>query len=274
MNKFDFGQFIKNVRETRKLDLEFCSSNLKIHKKFLDAIENNNYKIFDNYFQAQGFVQNYLEFLEIKVADYIPRWRKEYYEEFDFGEESTRVYYKPKKKRIYNFSLSLNKLVYIGLGLIVTLFLGYVFYSYQALLNSPTLEITNPKSNVVVEADLVDVFGKTDQDAILKINNEKLTIQTDGNFATSLKLSEGINNFKFSSINPFGKETVKVLTVIYRPRRIEIYNPPVENSSTITSSSSRPEVKVTTSPASAPTQKVSTSPASKVLTNPKNSIGN
>lgn len=274
MNKFDFGQFIKNVRETRKLDIEFCSSNLKIHKKFLEAIENNDYKIFDNYFQAQGFVQNYLEFLEIKVSDYIPRWRKEYYEEFDFAEESTRTYYKPKKKRVYNFSLSLNKLIYIGLGLVVTIFLGYIFYSYQALLNSPTLEITNPKSNDVVEADLIDVYGKTDQDAILKINNEKLTIQTDGNFATSLKLSEGINNFKFSSINPFGKETVKILTIIYRPRKIEIYNPPVENSSSIITSTPKSEVKISTAPSSAPVQKINTTATSTVTTNPKNSLGN
>ena len=128
MNKFDIGQYIKNIRESRKLDIEFCSSNLKIHKKFLEAIENNEYKIFDNYFQAQGFVQNYMEFLEIKVSDYIPRWRKEYYEEFDFDEQSTRMYYKPKKRRIYNFSLSLNMLIYIIIGLIVTGFLSYIFF--------------------------------------------------------------------------------------------------------------------------------------------------
>jgi hypothetical protein len=126
----------------------------------------------------------------------------------------------------------------------------------------------------VVEADLIDVYGKTDQDAILKINNEKLTIQTDGNFATSLKLSEGINNFKFSSINPFGKETVKILTIIYRPRKIEIYNPPVENSSSIITSTPKSEVKISTAPSSAPVQKINTTATSTVTTNPKNSLGN
>ena len=68
MNKFDFGQFIKNVRETRKLDLEFCSSNLKIHKKFLDAIEKNNqngggaYIVQDNnafYIRTEGLAKNF-----------------------------------------------------------------------------------------------------------------------------------------------------------------------------------------------------------------------
>ncbi len=274
MNKFDIGQYIKNIRESLKLDIEFCSSNLKIHKKYLEAIENNEYKIFDNYFQAQGFVQNYMEFLDIKVPDYIPRWRKEYYEEFDFDEQSTRMYYKPKKRRIYNFSLSINMLIYIIIGLIVTGFLGYIFFSYRELLNSPTLIISNPKSNDVVDIDLIDVFGKTDQDAILKINNEKLTIQTDGNFATSLKLAEGINNFKFSSVNPYGKETVQVLTIIYRPRKIEIYNPPAENLPSSIETSPKNEVKNITYPSTSPNLKVNSSPVSTSKTNPQNSIGN
>ena len=50
MNKFDFGQYIRNARESRKLEIDFCSANLKIHKKFLEAIENNKYDIFISYF--------------------------------------------------------------------------------------------------------------------------------------------------------------------------------------------------------------------------------
>lgn len=55
MKKFNFGEYLKNVREEKAFDLVFCSNALKIHKKFLQAIEENNYKVFDNYFQAQGF---------------------------------------------------------------------------------------------------------------------------------------------------------------------------------------------------------------------------
>lgn len=271
MSKFDFGQFVKKVREERKLDIDFCSSNLKIHRKFLEGIENNNYSQFNTYFQAQGFVQNYLQFLEINVSDYLPRWRKEYFDEFSHEIENTRKYYQPKKKRVYNFSLTLTSILYIISGSLVLGFLIWAFISYQSLLSLPKLEITSPRSNDVVEADLIDVFGKTDQDAVLKINNEKLTIQTDGNFSTSLKLSEGINNFKFSATNPYGKESVKILVIIYRPKKIEIYNPPIENSEIKTA----PQAKVTklseTSPVKAllskPESVITTAPSKKTSTN-------
>ena len=230
MKKFNFGEHIKNVREHNKLDLEFCSNSLKIHKKYLIAIEENNYKIFDNYFQAQGFVQNYLEFLELKPNDFMPRWRGDFYTEFSHDDEKKEKFYKPKRKRIVNFSFSLNKIIYVFLGFIVVSFLGYVGFQYNEALSSPLLDIYEPETNSVVEEDLIDIFGKTDSDAILKINNEKITLATDGNFSTSLKLAEGINTFKFTSVNPFGKETVRILHLIYRPRKIEIYTPPLENS--------------------------------------------
>ena len=229
MKKFNFGEHIRNIREEKKLDLDFCSNYLKIHRKFLIAMEENNYKLFDNYFQAQGFVQNYLEFLEIKPSEFMPRWRGDFYTEFDHYDEKKENFYKPKNKKILNFSVSLGKLLYGFAGLIILIFLGFIGYQYNETLSSPQLEIFKPQTNDVVDVDLVDIFGKTDSDAILKINNEKITIATDGNFSTSLKLAEGINTFKFTSINPYGKETVRILHIIYRPRKIEIYNPPIEN---------------------------------------------
>lgn len=229
MKKLNFGEFLKNTREDRKLGIEFCSNSLKIHKKFLNAIEENNYKIFDNYFQAQGFVQNYLEFLELKPSDYMPRWRGDFYTDFSHFDDRQEKFYKPKKSRLLNFTISLNNLLYTLAAIIVISFLSYIGYQYNETLSNPELEIFKPQTNEVVEEDLVDIFGKTESDSVLRINNEKITLSTDGNFSTSLKLSEGINTFKFTATNPYGKESVRILHLIYRPKKIEIYNPPIED---------------------------------------------
>jgi cytoskeletal protein RodZ len=267
MRKINFGENLKIIREEKKLDIEFCSNFLKIHRRFLQAIEENNYKIFDNYFQAQGFVQNYLEFLELRPSDYMPRWRGDFYNEFNHYDEKKERFYKPKNKKIVNFSLSLNKLIYGFFGLIVLAFLSFVVYQYNETLSSPALEILKPQTNEVVEEDLIDIFGKTDFDSVLKINNEKVTIATDGNFSTSLKLSEGINTFKFTAVNPYGKETVRVLHIIYRPRKIEIYNPPLEN--ILDDKPTEPKSKITTTPASQPSNDVTTLPDKQVNTQPQ-----
>ena len=159
----------------------------------------------------------------------MPRWRGDFYTDFSHFDEKQEKFYKPKKSKLLNFTVSLNNLLYIFAAIITISFLSYVGYQYNETLSNPELEIFKPQTNEVVEEDLVDIFGKTESDSILKINNEKITLATDGNFSTSLKLSEGINTFKFTATNPYGKESVQILHLIYRPRKIEIYNPPIEN---------------------------------------------
>jgi cytoskeletal protein RodZ len=261
MNKKTFGQNLKNIREEKKLNIEFCSSSLKIHRKYLEGIENDDYKVFTSYHQALGFVQNYLEFLDLKVDELTRKWRSEFYENFDHKEKSYTRYYKPKKKIMVNLNMSLSKVIYIFSGIIVLSFFSYIGFSFSQTLSNPVLDIYNPKNNDVVEEDLIDINGKTDSDSVLKINNEKIVIQTDGSFSTSLKLSEGINTFKFSSLNPYGKETVKILTVIYRPRKIEIYNPPLEETLTPKDPSelSKPEMTIPAKTLTTPKQTITIS---------------
>jgi cytoskeletal protein RodZ len=271
MNKFDFGQFIRDSRESRKLDIEFCSASLKIHRKFLEAIETNDYTIFDNYYQAQGFVQNYLEFLDVSLKDYIPRWRKEFYDVFEKDHQVIRAYYKPKKKRTYNVTFTLDKLIYLIGGVVtigVLIWIGLSIRSLQAL---PLLEITSPENNHVTTEDLIDVFGKVDSDSELRINNEKIVIQTDGSFSTSLKLVEGFNTFKFTSKNPYGVTNDKILQVIYRPKKIEVYNPPTEADYINLSKQSTDPVKVQTTN---PNEVISTKPATVVKTDPNKVLRN
>lgn len=228
MSTNTIGNILKRAREKKGLDLAVCSSYLKIQPRFLIAIEGDDYQIFENSFQAQGFFVNYAEFLDLNISNLLPRWRKDVSDFFPTEKFYVKKFYKPKMARPLRIVLTLDKILYFIGSFLVLGFFIYVYSTYQSSVYNPKLEIFEPENNSIVENNIVDIFGKTDADAILSLNNEKLTIQTDGNFSTSIKLSEGINNFKFSSVNPYGKETVSVLTVIYRPRRIEIYTPPTE----------------------------------------------
>jgi cytoskeletal protein RodZ len=223
------GEILKNRREDIGLDYGICSSQLKIQRKYLEGIENTDYSMFDNSYQALGFIQNYIEFLGLNPVTLIPRWRKEVLDFFKNEDTFKDVYFKPKKKRKVSIILTADKIINSALIFLFLIFLTYIFYTYQQTTSAPMLEITSPENNQITEADIIDIFGKTDKDAELKLNNDKITIHTDGNFSTSIKLAEGINTFKFTSINPYKRETVKILTIIYRPKKIEIYNPPIES---------------------------------------------
>ena len=93
------GEIIKNRREELWYDLLICASQLKIQTKYLEGIEAGNYEIFENSFQAQGFVQNYMDFLNLNSVTLIPRWRKEVLDFFKAEDIFKESYFKPQKKR-------------------------------------------------------------------------------------------------------------------------------------------------------------------------------
>lgn len=260
MSTNTIGNILKTAREKKGLDLSVCSGYLKIQARYLQAMEDHDYRLFENSFQALGFFVNYAEFLDLNTTNLIPRWRKDVSDFFPDERFYVKRFYKPKIGRPVRIVLTLDKILYfLGSALVLGFFI-YVYSTYQSSIYNPKLEIFEPENNSIVETNIVDIFGKTDADAVLSLNNEKLTIQTDGNFSTSIKLSEGINNFKFSSVNPYGKETISVLTVIYRPRRIEVYSPPAE-SQTPTGESTTSAVE------SSPVRIVTTEPKKEVIVN-------
>lgn len=253
------GDLIKKRREELGITIVFCSNNLKIQSRYLEGIENDNYSMFENSIQAQGFVQNYLELLGLNTVTLIPRWRKDVLDFFKEDDLTKLNYFKPKKKRKINIVLTTEKLINVGFLSLIVIFFIFILINYSNNISAPKLQITKPDNNSIVEVDLLDIFGVTDKDAKLRLNNDEIQILPDGNFSTSIKLSEGINNFKFTATNPYNRETSFVLQVIYRPKVIEVYNPPVESIEKVkvdTVPATKPAAKITTLPATLPTKKV------------------
>lgn len=253
------GDLVKKRREELGITVIFCSNILKIQPKFLEGIENENYSMYENNIQAQGFVQNYLELLGLNKDSLIPRWRKDVLDFFKENDAEKINYFKPVKKRKINIVLTTEKLINVGFLALIICFILFVVINYNNNISAPKLQIIKPENNSIVEVDLLDIFGLTDKDAKLKLNNDDIQILPDGNFSTSIKLSEGINNFKFTAINPYNRETSYVLQVIYRPRVIQIYNPPAENideKKIDFTPVSTPSLKIITFPLSLPSKKV------------------
>lgn len=207
------GKVLSDARKHKKFTLDDVHKFVKIHPKFLKALEEGDYEVFSNEIHAKGFLKNYAEFLELDVDRILALWRREYGDKF--GIESSKNF-KVKK-------LDSAKLV-VTPGLILTIasiflifgFFGYLFYQYRSYSGAPKLEIYSPKNNIVVNSEVLDVTGKTDRDSVLLINNQRVILDKDGTFATSIKLKSGLNTLSFLSVNKLGKETEEVLTIIYR----------------------------------------------------------
>lgn len=208
------GHILRAQRQKKKFSLEDVHKFVKIHPRFLSALEDGDYSVFSNKIHATGFLKNYAEFLELDVEKMLALWRREYEASFE-----KKITLSPKKFSSIEPSRILitpGLVLVTFVSILIILFFGYLFFQYKSYSGAPKLDIYSPQNNIVVHSDVLDVTGKTDRDSVLLINNQRVLIDTDGSFATSIKLKEGINTLNFVSVNKLGKETDEILTIIYR----------------------------------------------------------
>jgi len=206
------GEILKENRLKKNLSLSEISQELRIHIRFLEAIENADYSVFSDAVQIKGFIKNYSRFLGLNEGEVMAFWRREYEEKQVKPAEGIKLIMKPL------FTPKL--LVTPGMALfIVTLisilgFLGYLFYQYRSFAGAPFLAVESPSTDLSINESFVDVFGKIDKDAELFLNGQRISMEKEGSFAINVSLSEGVNVLNFKALNKLGKEAVVTRTVL------------------------------------------------------------
>lgn len=209
------GNILQTARQAKKFTLEDVHKFIKIHPRFLAALEAGDYSVFSDKIHAKGFLKVYAEFLELNVDEILGLWRREYEAYFD---KNVR-----ENKRFAVAELNAPKLLLtpglvlsVLLGVLIVGFFGYLYYQYRSYSGAPMLEIYSPANSIAVTSDLLDVTGKTDRDSVLLINNQRVILAQDGTFATSIRLKPGLNTLSFLAVNKLGRETEEIRTIIYR----------------------------------------------------------
>jgi hypothetical protein len=208
------GNTLKNQRLQKKFSLDDVHKFVKIHPKFLTALEEGDYSVFSDKIHAKGFLKNYGEFLELDVEKLLALWRREYAVSFEKKVQSKT--FKQKTLEPAKLLITPGLVLSVLATLLVLLFFGYLSYQYRSYSGAPKLEIYTPQNSIVVNSEILDVTGKTDRDSVLLINNQRVLLDKDGSFVTSIKLREGLNTLSFLSVNKLGRETEEIRTIIYR----------------------------------------------------------
>lgn len=83
----------------------------------------------------------------------------------------------------------------------------------------PELEVLSPEDSASFsgEEKEVEITGKTEAEAALKINGHLIILNPEGNFSYPLNLSEGENIIQIEAIDKAENKTEKEITVFYAP---------------------------------------------------------
>lgn len=196
------AQILKKARLEKGLSLEEASRQSKIHKKYLEALEEGEYSLFSSEAHLLGFLKTYAQMLSLTNAGVLALLRREH-----GGKSLNPPALPPQPLDLPRFVLTPAAFFFLGVSLLLLFFIFFLWREYASLALSPELFVLEPVENLRMVEREVNVLGRTDPSAKLTLNGQEIQVAADGSFATTVSLSVGVNNLSFLAVNKLGKET-------------------------------------------------------------------
>jgi hypothetical protein len=86
--------------------------------------------------------------------------------------------------------------------------LSYLGYEYYQFRSPPVLKVFSPPENQEVNTNIVEVLGETEPDATLRVNNQPVLVEEDGQFKTNIEINDKTEEIIVRAISRSGKETL------------------------------------------------------------------
>lgn len=199
------GELLKNKRKKLDFPIHTISKKLKIQEKYLIALEENDYSVFDSKAIARGFIEKYAVFLGLDSEKVLAFWRREF--SVDVKQAP------PSISGGSSFSITPKMFLFGAFFAVIAVFL-VIGYNQNAQFNAPPiLEITSPLNNDVVDGDKTVLKGTVSKGSDVFINSRILQKSSSGEFSENILLHAGINKFVVKAINKSGVEVAETISV-------------------------------------------------------------
>lgn len=196
------GILLKEARIKKRYSLSKLQELTKIKKDFIDSIEKEKWSDLPEYPVVVGFVKSLAGCLDVGERQLIAFLRR------DYPPKKLPTSINPKPDISNRFVWTPKLTFLIGITLVVLMVLGYLSFQYLRFITPPSLEVMQPKNEEVVKSRKVKVLGKTDADAVVRVNNQPVLIDKEGKFEGQIEIFEGTTSLVIKSVSRSGKETV------------------------------------------------------------------
>ncbi len=195
------GQLLQEKRLLKELTLEEVAAKIKVKPEYLRALEESDFSSLPSATFTKGFLRNYARSLRLNPDTILAMFRRDF-EQNEAGEIVphgllTPIGGKRKLPPANVFLISLAILAFLG-------FLGFELIGWWSL---PKLEVIQPQDNDVY-GEKVTVKGKTEPDAVVSINNQKVILSPEGEFSLDLLFPAGSHSVIIESTNRQGKTSM------------------------------------------------------------------
>jgi cytoskeletal protein RodZ len=204
------GSILRETRLRKSLTLESVEAATRIRRKFLTALEADDFRSLPSMIYAKGFIKNYSEYLGLDSATVLAFFRRQI---DDAGRASVLPKGVSEPLDASPFALTPGRFVLLLVVGLVGVFLMYFVFQYRRLQQPPSLTIDTPKNESVVSERKIDVTGTTDNDATVTINGISVLVRPDGKFFDQVALEAGVNTVTIVATSRYGKSAAVVRKV-------------------------------------------------------------
>lgn len=208
-NAKTLGEKLREVRLEAKISLTQISEQTQIPVKYLEALENETYEIFPGQVYIINYLKRYAAFLRLNEALVL----RLYNEEKPVFSQLLKKPAKSSFKEILVLHPRFLKLALIVLAIVAVL--GYLGFEAKKIITPPRLEIGAPADNLTTHRKTIEVAGQTEKEAKVKINDQDIFLDQNGDFRETVDLQPGLNIIKIEAKKKRSAETV-VLRKIMR----------------------------------------------------------
>ena len=191
---FKASDILKSSRLEKGYDLKEISKKTKIPQKYLQAFENSDIKNYPAEPYCSLFVSKYASFLGLDAQKTTSLFRRD----MDLKTNT----FKPLKKQ----SIYLTPQFIFTVSVTLTLFIMFSFLlgRYLSFNKPPKLTVIWPESDTSSE---IKITGKTDPNSSVRVNDDLIIIDSDGNFNKLIDISQSAL-VTVEARSPYGKKTV------------------------------------------------------------------
>lgn len=193
------GEILKEEREKRNLTLADIEKTTRIRKKNLEAIEKNDWENFSSKTYILGIIKSYGKFLHLDEEKLAAFFRREY-------EKKEEVRFKQKISKSHLTSET-KKMFQRMIAFILLAFFLYFGYQLKIYFSPPKVEIISPKVTVFKREEKITLIGKTEKEAMITVNGERVYQNKDNVFSVTVPLSQSKNEVIIEVIGANGRKT-------------------------------------------------------------------
>ena len=192
------GEILSQARVNKKYSLADVEGLTKIKNSFLDAIEKQRWEELPPFPTVLGFVKSLSAALGVDTNLAVAVLKRDY--------PPQKLNINPKPDVSAKFTWSPKLTFTLGVGVILVTVLGYLVFQYSRFISPPNLIIESPKEGQVVSGGSVLVFGSTETDAKIIVNNQPVLVSDDGKFSVSIGVTKDTKEIIVNAISRSGKE--------------------------------------------------------------------